>query len=190
MALELNNAGRTRSALTAAVVVYAVGHIALASQIQVAGGRFNLMLALVASLAVGGDSRAMVYIGFFSGLFYDLTTSSPIGFMALLLAVTGYAVALLSRGLQSGLGMETIRVVATAVIGVNVVYALGLFLMGVETDLLISVGAHGLVSSLLDLVACIPLLLLGARGGARGFSARGGRGRGLSYGGTRYKGLR
>lgn len=190
MALELNNSGRPRSAQTAAIVVFAVLQVALAPQVEIFGGRFNFMLALVASLAVAGDSRAMVYIGFLSGLFYDLTTSSPIGFMAFLLAVVGYAVALVSRGLTSGLGMETIRVVASAVIGVNVVYALGLFLMGVETDLLMSVGVHGLVSSLLDLVACVPLLLLGGNGGGRGFSARGGRGRGLGYGGTRYKGLR
>lgn len=190
MALELNNSGRPRSAQTVAIVVFAVLQVALAPQVEILGGRFNFMLALVASLAIAGDSRAMVYIGFLSGLFYDLTTSSPIGFMAFLLAVVGYAVALVSRGLTSGLGMETVRVVASAVIGINVVYALGLFLMGIETDLLMSVGVHGLVSSLLDLVACVPLLLLVGNGGGRGFSARGGRGRGLGYGGTRYKGLR
>lgn len=189
MALELNNSGRTRSALIAAIVACAVLHLAIAPQVSLFGGRFNFMLALTVSLAISGDSRSLVYIGFFSGLFYDLTTSSPIGFMALLLAITGYAVALMSRGLSSGFGMETIRAVVLAVVVVNVVYALGLFLMGVETNLLLSIGVHGLASSVLDLLACVPFLILGGR--SSGGYGKGGRGaRGLSYAGKRYKSLR
>lgn len=188
MGLELNNSGRTRSAFIATIVACAVLQVALAPQISLFGGRFNFMLVLTASLAISGDSRALVYIGFFSGLFYDLTTTSPVGFMALLLAVMGYAVALMSRGLSSGLGMQTVRVVVLAVIAVNLLYGLGLFFMGIESNVLISVGVHGLASSLLDLIACVPLLILGGQGGAHGRSGRGRRG--LSYGGTRYKGLR
>ena len=186
MALELNNSGRTRSALIATIAACAVLHLVIAPQVSLFGGRFNFMLALTVSLAISGDSRSLVYIGFFSGLFYDLTTSSPIGFMALLLAITGYAVALMSRGLSSGFGMETIRAVVLAVVVVN---ALGLFLMGVETNLLLSIGVHGLASSVLDLLACVPFLMLGGR--SSGGHGKGGRGaRGLSYAGKRYKSLR
>lgn len=189
MALELNNSGRTRSAFIVTIVVCAVLQVALAPQVSVFGGRFNFMLVLTASLAISGDSRALVYIGFFAGLFYDLTGTSPVGFMALLLALMGYTVALMSRGLSSGLGMETVRVVIAAILVVNILYALGLYFMGIESNVLISVGVHGLASSVLDLIACVPLLILGGqRSLSHGFSGRG-RG-GLSYGGTRYKGLR
>ena len=68
-------------------------------------------------------------------------------------------------------------------------YALGLFLMGVETNLLLSIGVHGLASSVLDLLACVPFLMLGGR--SSGGHGKGGRGaRGLSYAGKRYKSLR
>lgn len=189
MALEFKNSGRTRSNLIATIVACVVLHLAIAPQVSLFGGRFNFMLVLTVSLAISGDSRSLVYIGFFSGLFYDLTTSSPIGFMALLLALTGYAVALMSRGLSSGFSMETIRAVVLAVVVVNVVYALGLFLMGVETNLLLSIGVHGLASSVLDLFACAPFLMLGGR--ASSGRGKGGLGtRGLSYGGNRNKSLR
>ena len=188
MAFEMNNTGRSRSALITMAVVCVVLHLALAPQVSVFGGRFNFMLVLTVSLAISGDSRSLVYIGVFSGLFFDLTTASPVGFMALLLALTGYTVALMSRGLTSGLGMETVRVAAVAILAVNVLYAVGMFFMGVEGDLLRSIGIHGLASSVLTMLACVPFLLMGGSGGSgRGLS---GRGRGLAYGGNRYKGLR
>lgn len=189
MALELNNSGRTRSAFIITVLICAALQVALAPHISIMGGRLNFMLVLTASLAISGDSRTMVYIGFFSGLFYDLTTTSPIGLMSLLLALLGYGVALMSRGLSSGLGMQTLRVVVASIVLVNVVYGVALFLLGVQSNLLISVGVHGLASSIMDLVACVPLLILGGNnGGGRGYSGRGRRG--LSYGGSRYGGLR
>ncbi len=84
--------------------------------------------------------------------------------------------------------METVRVAAVAILAVNVLYAVGMFFMGVVGDLLRSVGIHGLASSVLTILACVPYLLRGGSAGSgRGLS---GRGRGLTYGGNRYKGLR
>lgn len=191
MSFEMNSNGRTRSGFVITVIACMLLHLALAPQVSIMGGRFNFMLVLTAVCAISGDSRAMVYVGFLSGLFYDLTTTSPVGLMALLLALTGYAVALMSRGLASDLGMQTVRVVVIAVLAVNVIYSLALFFMGVESNLFTAVGVHGLVSGVLDVIACVPLLIIGGSGGSgSGFSARGkGRG-GLTYNGSRYKVLR
>lgn len=193
MAFELNTNKRSHTGALITIAACILLHLALAPHINLAGGRINFMLVLTAVLAISGESRSLVYIGFFSGLLYDLTTTGPVGLMALLLAVMGYVVALMSRGLSSGLGMETLRVVVVAVLAVNVVYAVCLVVLGVESSALMSVVGHGLTSSLLDLVACIPLLILGgARAqSTRGFSARGGmHSRGLSYKAPRRKGLR
>lgn len=184
MALELNSNKRSQTGFAITVIACAVLHLALAPHINIFGGRVNFMLVLTAVLAISGDSRAMVYIGFFSGLFYDLTTTGPIGLMSLLLAVMGYTVALVSRGLSTGLGMETVRVAIVSVLGVNIVYAIALCVMGFETSLLTAVVSHGLTSSLLDIAACVPLLMLGgtSTSSGRGFSSRGGmHSRGLSY---------
>ncbi len=40
------------------------------------------MLVLTVSLAISLNSRTMVYVGFFSGLLYDLTTTGPVGLMS------------------------------------------------------------------------------------------------------------
>lgn len=187
MAFELNGTGPARSRLIGIAVACVVLHLALAPQLRPFGGAFNFMLVLTASLAISVDSRSMVFIGFFSGLLYDLTTTGPVGLMSLLLALAGYGVALVSRGLASGLGMETLRVVIAAIFGVNLIYAIAMLLLGVETSILVSVGVHGLASTVLDVVACVPFLLIaGASSGQRGFSARRG-----AYGrGSRFKGLR
>ncbi|MDO4436739.1 MAG: rod shape-determining protein MreD [Coriobacteriaceae bacterium] len=193
MAFEMNSNRRTRSGFVITVIACMLLHLMLAPQFSVMGGRFNFMLVLTAVCAISGDSRSMVYVGFFSGLFYDLTTASPIGLMPLLLALTGYTIALMSRGLASDLGMQTIRVVILAVFAVNIICSVALFFMGVESNLLTAVGVHGLASGVLDVLACVPLLLMGGSGNSgSGFSSRG-RGRahgGLSYGGSRYKVLR
>lgn len=186
MAFELNNSGPRRSRLIGMAVACVVLHLALAPQLRPFGGTFNFMLVLTVSMAISMDSRSMVYIGFFCGLLYDLTTTGPVGLMSLLLALVGYGVAMVSRGLASGVGMETLRVVIAAVLGVNLVYSIAMSLLGVESSLLISIGVHGLASTALDVLAGVPFLLLaGGSVSQRGFSARGVYGRG-----SRFKGMR
>lgn len=186
MAFELNNSGPSRGRLIGTAVACVLLHLVLAPQLRPFGGTFNFMLVLTASLAMSMDSRAMVYIGFCCGLFYDLTTTGPIGLMSLLLALSGYGVALVSRGLTSGVGMQSLRVVITAIFGVNIIYAVVMLLVGVESSVLVSIGVHGLASSVLDVFASIPFLFMaGASSAQRGFSARGG-----AFKGSRFKGLR
>ena len=103
----------------------------------------------------------MVYVGFFSGLLYDLTTTGPVGLMSLLLALVGYGVALMSRGLTSGVGMETLRVVIAAILGVNLIYSIAMLGLGVESRrAFVAIGVHGLASTVLDVLASIPFLLM------------------------------
>lgn len=187
MAFEIGNSGPSRGRLVGIAVACALLHLALAPQLRPFGGTINFMLVLTASAAISTDSRSMVYIGFFSGLLYDLTTTGPIGLMSLLLALVGYGVAMVSRGLSSGIGMETLRVVIAAILGVNLVYSIAMILLGIESSLLVSVGVHGLASTVLDVLACVPFLLVaGSSAGQRGFSSRR-----MGYGrGSRFKGLR
>lgn len=186
MALDFKQTNaRQRRPLVAAFIVAAILQVALAPQISVFGGRINFMLALTVTAAVGGDSRTMVYAGFAAGLLYDLTSSVPIGLMALLLTILGYTIAMMSRGIVAGMSMDTLRLVGVGVFIVNMVYGVFLFFMGTETNLLFALGVHGLASSILTFVACLPFLMMGGQSGSsRGFSAAGTRSHG-----TRFKGL-
>ena len=107
--------------------------------------------------------------------------------MSLLLALVGYGVALMSRGLTSGVGMETLRVVIAAILGVNLIYSIAMLGLGVESSVLVAIGVHGLASTVLDVLASISFLLMaGSPAAQRGFSSRG-----FGYGrGSRFKGLK
>lgn len=188
---------RSRRPIAAFCIVAAVLQLVIAPQLALFGGRINFMLVLTAVLAVSGDIRTLAYIGFFAGLFYDLTTVAPIGLMALLLTVAGYLTAALSRGITLGASMESLRMAGVAVLAVNVVYAVALFAMGSETNLLVALGVHGLASTVLDLlVAFLALLFVPQNDAGHGFSGRRSGHmsatlhRGGHRAGTRFKGLR
>ena len=182
MALDFKQASRGGRPIAAFFILAAILQVAVAPQLSILGGRINFMLAMTVALAVGGDSRMMTYVGFGAGLFYDLTSSVPIGLMALLLTLLGYVVSSMSRGITPGMSMDALRLVGAGVLLVNVIYGLCLFFMGVETNLLMAIGAHGLTSSVLTGIVSIPFLLFGTGGGSnRGFSAAGRRSQGSRY---------
>ena len=83
-------------------VVAAVLQVALAPQISILGGRFNFMLAFALAIALRGDGAQAVYAGFFSGLFYDLTATVPVGLMALLTMLASFALSSIGGAGTSG----------------------------------------------------------------------------------------
>ena len=197
MNLSAAPSSRSRSSIAVFCIVAAILQLVIAPQLALFGGRINFMLVLTAVLAVSGDARTLVYIGFFAGLFYDLTTVAPIGLMALLLTIAGSLTAALSRGIAPGASMESLRMTGVAILAVNVVYTIALFALGSETNLLIALGVHGLASTVLDLlVAFLALAFVPQADSGRGFGGgRSGRmpatlHHGGHRAGTRFKGLR
>lgn len=196
MNLNLQTAGASRRTVAILCAVAAVLQVALAPQVSILGGGFNFMLALVAVLCVTGESRMLVYIGFFAGLFHDLTGSAPIGLMALLLTLAGYVGASAFRGVGGGLTAGSLRAAGVIVAAVNIVYALALFLMGAQGSLVQALVGHALASTVLTVLACIPLLAAAGSGEqGRGFTAGAKRGPVLGGGrpqrrGSRFKGMR
>lgn len=193
--MDLKNTGRPQGALAATCIAAAVLQVALAPQVSILGGQFDFMLALTAALAVSHESRTMVYVGFAAGLFHGLVTSAPLGLMALLLTVAGYVAGGAFKGIAPGTGIEGVRAAALTVLCVNMAYAVALFALGAETNLLVALGAHGLACTVLDALACIPFLMAqGAGGQQRGFSAAapkaGRRGTAGLRGGSRFKSVR
>ncbi|MDY2776940.1 MAG: rod shape-determining protein MreD [Collinsella sp.] len=172
--MDVREPGHARRALAIVCAIAAVLQLALAPQVSILGGRFNFMLVLALVIAPSSDIRTAVLVGFFSGLFFDLTSSPvPVGLLSLLLTVACFALSTISHGMGGGLTPETLRMVAIGIILVNVAYALALVFIGIEGDLLRAVLVHGLASSILDALAAVPLLMFGGGGEqSRGFSAR------------------
>ena len=171
--MQLRESGRTNRPMWIMVAVAAVLQVALAPQISIAGGTVNFMVVLTVVLALSSDAGSAVMIGFFSGLFYDLTSAAPIGLMTLILTVAGFAVASGARGGLGSLSSDSIRFAAIAILAVNLVNGIALLIMGVEGDVLWALLGHGASSTVLDaLVAAIFLALGGSSGPQRGFTVR------------------
>lgn len=185
MALELQKTGRNNRSLIITSIIAAFLQVALAPQLSILGGSINFMLALTATIAIGCDSRTMVYVGFFAGLFFDLTSLVPIGLMTLLLTLLGYVAASISRGIAPGFSMDALRIVCAGVLIVEVLYSVLLFFMGVQTSFFVSLG-HGLSGALLTILVCAVFLFVSGAGSSSNTFGRGG----VSSGGMRFKGLR
>ncbi|HEX6236662.1 MAG TPA: rod shape-determining protein MreD [Acidimicrobiales bacterium] len=84
---------------TLVVLVALVLQQGLISHLRVAGAIGNLMLVVTVAAAVtGGADRGVVY-GFAAGLAHDLMLDSPFGLSALVLALVGWSVGVLSSAL-------------------------------------------------------------------------------------------
>lgn len=171
--MQLRETGRPMRSIIVLSVVAALLQVGLAPQLSVMGGTLNFMLALCCALALTSDVSSAVYIGFCCGLFFDLTSSGPIGLMALIMTVAGFGLATASRGVMGGLTPESLRLAGIVILLVNLAYGLCLFLMGVQGDLVWALFGHGISSTVLDiLLAALFLLVLSGQGPQRTFSSR------------------
>lgn len=171
--MEVRDPHRQRRSLAIACAVAAVLQLALAPQISVFGGAINFMLVFALCMSLGNEIGSAVLIGFFSGLFYDMTSAAPVGLMSLLLTVGCFSLATVSRGIAGNMSAESIRLLAAAVLVVNVVNGAVLFFMGIEGGFVSAVFVHGLASAVLDIAVSLPfLMLVGASEPKKGFSAK------------------
>lgn len=171
--MEVRDPHRQRRSLAIACAVAAALQLALAPQISLFGGAFNFMLVFALCMSLGIEIGTAVLIGFFSGLFYDMTSAAPVGLMSLLLTIGCFLLATVSRGISSNVTTDSMRLIAAAILAINVANGVVLLLMGVEGGFVSAVLVHGLASTVLDVLASLPfLVLVGASEPKKGFSAR------------------
>ncbi|MDO4595720.1 MAG: rod shape-determining protein MreD [Coriobacteriaceae bacterium] len=171
--MDVRDPSRARKAIIAVCAVSAFLQLALAPHISILGGTVNFMVVLALTTAPAFDVRSAVLIGFFAGLFYDLTSPVPVGLMSLVLTVACFAESTFSHGLGGDFSADSLRLILSAVVLVNMGYAVALFALGVETSLLEALLGHGLTCSVLDGLVVVPFLLFGSVSESKkGFSAR------------------
>ena len=172
--MELRDRTKTRPFFIASIIACAVLQVALAPQFVLFGGRINFMLALAAVTALEGDPQRAVITGFCAGLFYDLTSSVPVGLMALVLCVASFVLASIAGPSAGGLSARSMQLVGVTSFGACLVYGIALAVMGAEGDILVALFGHGLTSAVLSALAAFALMLFQDRGDAShlGFSSR------------------
>lgn len=161
-------------------VICAVCQLALAPNVGIADGRANFAIVFVMCVCyLGGGERAVIG-GFAAGLFFDLSTTGPIGLMALLLTVAAF----LSGGTghvsftDSPSDVGRSYLVVTAI--VTVVYQLSMLFVGQAANFGDAIVLRALPSVILDCIAFIPfaIALSRVRPSSGGLSTPTRRGRG------------
>ena len=161
--MQVSNKNREARSLVILCVLCAVLQLALAPNIALGNGRANfcLVLTCVVALSMGGP-RATV-VGFFSGLFFDLSTTGPIGLMALVLSLVGYFLGLEGRNRLAGELMSGMAWFLAADLASNLLFALGMMLAGQGGSLLDAIFLRALPSALLSAIAFAPFAYFESR---------------------------
>ena len=89
--MQISDKNREARGIALTAIICAVLQLAIAPNVGLGNGRANLALVFAATVALTSGGGRAVVCGFFAGLFYDLSTTGPIGLMALLLSVCGFA---------------------------------------------------------------------------------------------------
>lgn len=162
------------SSSVALVIIAVVLQAGLSPQVSVGGGTFNFMIIVAALFAFRGEASKAVIAGFLSGLFFDLTSSTPVGLMSLLLTIGSFALvhsAPVQGGASNSAQVLTLFVFSLVL---NIVFGLILLVMGIQTDIFVALFGHGLMTSILTALVSYPFVaLFGAPAPAYGFSNKG-----------------
>ena len=178
--MEFRNSRAKTNRVAIAVIVCLLLQAGLSTQVNIVGGTFDFMFALTCYMAAQGDPSKAVVAGFFSGLYFDLTGSTPVGLMALVLTITAF-VLVHSTGFTSSNGSSS-QIPATFAYcaAVHAVYGVVLFAMGVQTNIFIAIFGHALSTAVLSTIVTVILMrVLAPASRSMGFSAK--------SGGTRFK---
>ncbi len=184
----VNDTSKNKRSLVGLGIVLAILQLAIVPNVALVGGRCNLALVFVALACLGGPVASAPAIGFGAGLFYDLAGSGPIGLMALLLTLVGFALASSGRSRVADDPGASITIFVAVSVVVGLVYAIVLLVFGQAPSFVDVVFLRALPGCILDVVAFAICSFLLARFGSTpsGFGA----GKG-SRGGSRFstKGL-
>ena len=137
-------------------VACAVLQLAVAPNVGIGNGRANFALVFAACVALRHGGRRGVVTGFLSGLFFDLSTTGPIGLMAFCLTVACYALGIEVRDRMAGELSSTMAHFAAVSLGVSLVYHLAMLLVGQAGSLIDVVVFRTLPTWALTVVSFLP----------------------------------
>ena len=154
--MQVSDRNRESRSIAVLALVCAVLQLALAPNVGLGNGRANFALVFSACVALQTGGRRGVVAGFLAGLFFDLSTTGPIGLMAFCLTVTAFVLGLEGVGRGAGdLGSAMARF-SVAAAAVSLVYHLAMLLTGATSSFVDAVFLRALPTTLLTVVAFVP----------------------------------
>ena len=149
--MQVSDRNRESRSIAVLALVCAVLQLALAPNVGLGNGRANFALVFSACVALQSGGRRGVVAGFLAGLFFDLSTTGPIGLMAFCLSASSFALGLEERNRMAG-DLAS----ATAQFAVSLVYHLAMLLVGQADSLLDVLVFRTLPTAALTFVFFLP----------------------------------
>lgn len=173
-------ADKNRDVRTCAVlaVICAVAQLALAPNLGLGNGRANFALVFASLVALLMGGRRGVVAGFLAGLFFDLSTTGPVGLMAFCLTVSSYALGTEGRDRMAGDLASSVALFSLAALLVSLAYHLAMLLVGQASSIVDVLFLRTLPTTLLSIVFFLPFAYYFSRLRAAAGPNLGGRGRG------------
>lgn len=161
--MQVKDRNKNRRSIGALALLALFFQLGIAPAIALGGGHpnFAFVFAAVIALSIGGGTG--VACGFVSGLIYDLSTTGPIGLMALLLSIAAYVLGVEVRDRISEEPMMTLIPFSIAALSVSLCYGLFALAFGVGESLFDAVFLRALPSALLTVIVYVPFLIFMGR---------------------------
>lgn len=174
--MQVADKNRDARGMALLAVLCAVLQLALAPNLGLGNGRANFALVFSACVALSIGGRRGVLAGFAAGLFFDLSTTGPVGLMAFCLTVSSYVLGLEGRGRMVGDLASSVARFSAASLAVSLAYHLAMLLVGQADSLLDVVVFRTLPTALLTVACFLPFAYYVSRVRASGPSLGGGGG--------------
>lgn len=177
--MQVKDSNRNKRSIGWLALACLVLQLAVAPNFGIGNGRINfaLIFSAVVALTIGG--RTGVLCGFLAGVVFDLSTTGPVGLMALLLTVSSFQMGMECRNrLSEDLGPSVILFAIHALV-VSLVYHLAMLVVGQASSAFDVIVLRMLPTFFLTVLAFAPFAYIYSRGGGNGLdlgrkSARGG----------------
>ena len=177
--MQVADKNRDRRGTLILAIVCAVCQLALAPNIGIGNGRANFALIFTACVAFNVGGRRGVLAGFFAGLFFDLSTTGPVGLMAGCCAAAAYLMGQEGRNRMAGEFGATVAEFSVATLVVSLIYHFAMLVVGQSSSLLDVLVLRTLPTALLTIIAFLPFSWFYSRSTGGGPSlSMGGRHRG------------
>lgn len=166
--MQVNDTHKSRRG----TIVFAVGclllQVVLSPNIGMGNGRINFALVFVGVYALSTGGKSAVIAGFVAGFLFDLLSTGPVGLMAGLLTLLGYALGIEERNRFSDGFVSSLSTFGVASLVVISVYHLAMYMLGSSAGVVDLLFLRILPTFALTYVAFLPFAYFQVRNTASG----------------------